>query len=108
VKRKWRPFDERIIRTEFRKLASNDWFRLTAAMRAYAKDLGIGYEVKSYGGGLMMVKDSGAQGRCLFFTVRKDYDGSETLTALLIYKKESQEAPERIIELAKKRMRDTK
>jgi phage-related protein len=106
VTRNWRPFDEKTIKSEFRKLTSNDWYKLTAAMRAYAKDLGIGYEVKSYGDGIMMVKDPGAQGRCLFFTIRKEANGSETLTALVVYKKESQKAPKREIELAKRRMRE--
>lgn len=74
-------------------------------MRAYARDLGIGYEVKAYGGGLMMVKDaSRGQGRCLFFALRREADGSETIVALLVYKKESQEAPKRVLETARRRM----
>lgn len=63
-----------------------------------------GFVVKSYGDGLMMIKAANhTQGRCLFFTVREE-QGDEVLTALVAYKKETQEAPERVIETARKRM----
>lgn len=77
-------------------------------MSAYAKDLGIGYEVKSYGEGILMIKNIGSQGRCLFFSVRHGEDGTEILTALRVNKKESQKVPRREIEIAQRRMKETR
>ena len=75
------------INRELRTLSHEDFRRLTEAMLAYRLDKGGGYVVKSYGDGLMMVKDSThGQGRCLFFSVRIER-GEEILTALLVYKK---------------------
>ena len=87
---------------------SDDRRRLKLAMFNYRIGAGIGYEVRSYGEGLMMVKDaSHGAGRCLFFTVGV-MEGEETLTALLVYKKESQEAPARVIDTACRRMKGAK
>ena len=69
--------------------------------------------VKNYGGGLYMIKDrSHGQGRCLYFTrmVEAASEGPnaeeiENLVALLFYKKESQEAPGRVLETARARLK---
>ena len=90
------------------KIPDDDRRRLKLAMFNYRIDAGVGYEVKTYGGGLMMVRDSShGSGRCLFFSVGVE-KGEEILTALLVYKKESQEAPARILETARTRMRGAK
>jgi hypothetical protein len=49
-----------------------------------------------------MIKGRG-QGRCLFFG-KESIDGVERLIVLLIYKKESQDVPERILRTARDRM----
>ena len=102
--RKWRAFDGATINKELSELPSEDFYRLTAAMKAYRLDQKVGYVVRSYGDGLMMVKDdSHGQGRCVFFAVR-EVAGEEVLTALLVYKKETQEAPKRVLDAARRRM----
>jgi hypothetical protein len=72
-------------------------------MESY-RDGDIGYRVADYGGGLMMLTDSGrGQARCLFFKVVKIED-EERLVALLFYKKETWKAPPRLVDTARKRM----
>lgn len=106
--RKWIPFDQDTLFKEFKKLPKQAFLDLTYAMESYAADLKSGYVVDHYGQGLLMIKDdSKGSGRCLFFAVRK-HDDQEVLTMLLVYKKESQEAPKRVIETARKRMGDAK
>ncbi len=105
VTRRWRAFDAETINKEMRDLPQEDYFRLSQAMLAYRMDTGSGYVVKNYGEGLMMVRDgSHGAGRCLFFSVREE-QGVEVLVALLVYKKESQEAPKRVIDTARQRMK---
>lgn len=53
----------------------------------------------------MVKDDSHGQGRCLFFSVRRE-GSEEVLTALLVYKKESQEAPKWVHDTARKWMRN--
>ena len=87
-----------------RALPKEAYHKLSEAMLAYRLDTRVGYVVKGYGDGLMMVKDdSHGAGRCLFFTVREEA-GVDVLVALLVYKKESEEAPKRVIDAARKRM----
>lgn len=57
---------------------------------------GVGYSIDSYGE-VQMIKGS-KQGRGLFFAVVED-----RLILLLAYKKETQKAPRRLIELAVER-----
>lgn len=66
---------------------------LFEAMKLYRLDVGIGYTIKNYGDGLLMIKPKDGQGRCLFFT-EIELDGQIELVALLSYKKESQKLPE--------------
>ena len=73
-------------------------------MKLYADDAGIGYIVKNYGDGLMMIKPKDTQGRCLFFTVIETSE-RQTLVALLAYKKEGQKLSERLRKLASERMK---
>jgi phage-related protein len=93
------------MRKEFFELPIADAQELRLAMGLYQKDAGIGYDVRSYGDGLRMLKPTGgAAGRCLFF--RADVVGGlEVLTVVLIYKKESQEVPAHVMDTARKRMR---
>jgi len=56
-----------------------------------------------------MVTDAGrGQGRCLFFRRIEEPDGSETLVALLFYKKETQRVPERVLRTARQRLEGEK
>ena len=107
MSRKWGAFDSERITEEMKALPTEDYKRLRLAMFNYARDIQVAYRVESYGDGLMMVTDAArGQGRCLFFSVRIE-NGVELLTALLVYKKESQKAPKRILDLARQRMRDS-
>lgn len=106
--RRWRAFDPETINREMRALPYEDLSRLRYAMYHYSLDSGAHYRVESYGDGLMMVTDSArGQGRCLFFSVRQE-GGMEVVTALLVYKKESPKAPQRILDAARQRMRDSR
>ena len=97
----------RTTNRELLALPQTDFLRLTAAMKAYAIDESSGYVVKSYGDRLMMIKDaSHGQGRGLFFSVRV-VGGEEVMTLLLVYKKESREAPARVVETARRRMQES-
>ncbi len=82
----------------------DDCIRLFGAMKLYANDAGVGYIVKSYGDGLMMIKPKESQGRCLFFTVIENSE-RQTLVAILAYKKEGQKLPERVRKLAQERIK---
>lgn len=107
VKRKFEPFDALVINREFMALPTVDAAELKFAMQNYQDDLGVGYTVRNYGDGLLMLKPSSrSQGRCLFF-YREVVDGVERLVALLIYKKESQEVPVRILKAARERREKT-
>ena len=82
--------------------------KLKFAMASYASDIGANDRLENYGDGLMMITDSSrGQGRCLFFTVA-NVDGEEVLTALLVYKKETQRAPRRLLDTALQRMRSSR
>lgn len=73
------------------------------AMGRYGGDLPGGFAIKSYGDGLYMIKSTNASsGRCLFFTIHR-LGGVERLVALLFYKKESDEAPTRLVAVARER-----
>jgi len=64
VRRKFEPFDAETINREFLALSSEDASSLKFAMQSYQWDLGSGYVVRNYGGGLFMIKDSShRQGR---------------------------------------------
>ena len=92
VTRHWKSFDKRITDKEFQSLAIDDRIGLFEAMKLFALDASIGYTVKNYGEGLMMVKPKDGQGRCLFFT-QIEKAGQLELIALLAYKKEGQKLP---------------
>ena len=64
-------------------------------MKLFALTANIGYTVKNYGDGLMMIKPKDGQGRCLFFT-QVELAGQLELIALLAYKKESQKLPDSV------------
>lgn len=72
------------------------------AMENYQRMRDANYTVKNYGDDLLVIKGR-EQGRCLFFSPEV-VDGEERLIVLLIYKKESQEVPERVLKTARARM----
>lgn len=100
--RKFVRFDDAVIRKEFLYLPRESARDLKWAMENYQSGRDVIYTAKSYGGNLMMIKGSG-QGRCLFFG-SEVVDDIERLIVLLIYKKESQDLPERILRTARERM----
>lgn len=94
----------KVIRKEFFELSDEDGAELRHAMKNYQNGSGKSYEVKNYGEGLLMLKPTGnAAGRCLFF-FNEVVNGEEILTVVLIYKKESREAPKQVVETARRRM----
>ena len=106
--RRWTSFDRQVTNAEFAALPREDRKSLTYAMWLYGQEQEGGYVVSSYGKGLMMIKAKNkSQGRCLFFSVTEDSDG-QVLTVLLVYKKESQEVPARVLETPRDRMRGTR
>jgi phage-related protein len=105
VRRHWTSFNRETTNREFSALPTEDRVGLFEAMKLYRIDAGIGYVVKSYGKGLMMIKPKDGQGRCLFFTTIET-QGVQELVALLAYKKEGQKMPKRIKNLALERMAD--
>ena len=107
--RKFEPFDEAVIIRELRELPRDERRALFWAMENYQNDSGFAYLVKSYGDGLMMIRDrSHGQGRCLFFkresVVQPDGTKLERLISLLVYKKESNNVPEAVLKTARQRM----
>lgn len=77
-------------------------------MNAYAREIEGRYVLKNYGDGLLMVKATNqTQGRVLFFAVHEE-NGVEILTALLAYKKETQEVLANIMATARQRLRNTR
>lgn len=103
MQRHWKSFNKEITNREFLALSVEDRLGLFEAMKLYRLDAGIGYVVKNYGKGLMMIKPKDGQGRCLFFTT-VETEGVQELVALLAYKKEGQKMPERLKNLALQRM----
>ena len=102
--RRWISFDYEVTNKEFAALPVEDRQSLFKAMKAYGEVAESGFVVKDYRGGLYMLKPTNrTQGRCLFFRKVKKSD-SETLVALLIYKKESLEVLRNILATAKQRL----
>ncbi len=100
--RKFFPFDDAVIRKEFLDLPRESARDLKWAMENYQSGRDVNYTIKNYGGDLLMIKGRG-QGRCLFFS-REVVDDVEQLIVFLIYKKESQEVPDRVLRTARERM----
>ena len=113
MRRKFEAFNQEVINEEFMALPVKDASALKLAMKRYQNDEAVGYRVKNYGDGLLMIHGSGKdQGRCLFFKKELVADSTtgelrERLVALLIYKKESMEVPARVMETARRRMEDS-
>jgi len=97
----WTNFDDEVLVAEMRTIPQPDRGLLFFAMERYAKGDEAGFVVKDYGGDLFMLKKRGRSGRSLFFT----YDETDRtkLVLLLAYKKESDEAPDHLIEAARSR-----
>ena len=101
VRGKFVPFDPETINGEFLSLPTDDFLRLTAAMKLYQLGSEIGFRHKTYKNGIEMITDSGhGQGRCLFFV-----QAGACMIVLAIYKKESQSVPSRILKLVNERRR---
>jgi hypothetical protein len=108
VERRWISFDRAVTNKEFLQMPESDRLDLFEAMKRYRLLQGIGYVVKNYGDGLMMIKpNSPSAGRCLFFIETQQGDVT-ILKALLAYKKESDEVPKHIESTARARMRRSK
>lgn len=99
MSRKFEAFDERVIRKEFWDLNTQDFLDLTEAMKNYQHNTGVGYSIDNYGE-VLMIKGS-KQGRGLFFALVED-----RLILLLVYKKETQKVPKRMIDVAVARKRE--
>lgn len=103
---KFKAFNGRTINDELLDLPQADFLDLCRAMELYQANKNVGYTVKNYGDDLMMIKGSG-QGRCLWFARETEIvNGTEveSLIVLLVYKKESQEAPKRVLDTARERL----
>jgi hypothetical protein len=105
MSRRWSSFDTETTNAEFLVIPQPDRAALFGAMKAYKLGLPSGYTLKNYGDRLQMIKASNrTAGRCLFFSVQKAGE-DELLVVLLAYKKETDEAPKRLVETARHRMR---
>jgi len=97
----WTNFDDEILVGEMRTIPQPDRGLLFFAMQRFAKGDDAGFTLKAYGDDLFVLKKKGRSGRSLFFT----YDEADrtSLVLLLAYKKESDEAPENLINTARER-----
>ncbi len=103
MERRWSSFDRETTNKEFATIPIDDRVRLFEAMKLYRLDARIGYVIKNYGEGLMMLKPTSGAGRCLFFC--EPTETGQELVALLAYKKEWQKAPEQLVRMARLRMK---
>ena len=93
---RFKPFNEKKIGKEFADLPVGASAHLIRAMKALEDGEEKGWKTKDYGDGIQMITDSGSgQGRCLFFESEPG-----TAVILLVYKKESQKVPLRILKTA--------
>ena len=97
----WTNFDDEILVAEMRTIPQPDRGLSFFAMQRFAQGDNAGFTLKNYGDGLIMLKKKSRSGRSLFFT----YDEADEakLVLLLAYKKESDEAPESLINAARER-----
>ncbi len=96
--RKWISFNYDVTNAEFASIPQPHLDALANAMKMYGKSAAGGFIVKHFAQGFMTLKATNrTQGRCCFVT-RQEPNGDETLIALLFYKKETQKAPQWVIE----------
>jgi|GEM_PF-1710799 len=103
VGRKFIAYDAETINEELLSLSKADFLDLTLAMEYFQNASEAKYTVKNYDDGLMMIKGN-RQGRCLWFFKGETVDGIEILIVVLVYKKETQRVPSKVLETARSRM----
>ena len=107
MKREWAYFDPETVVAEFAALPAKDRAKLLALMEHY-RTVGLDNPspamVDDYGDGIKRLRHikSAYQGRLLFFAVDRTA-GFERLIALTVYKKESQDVPQNVLDRAKSR-----
>ena len=111
VRRRWSSFNQDVTDREALCIPYGYRKRIFRAMYFYGRGDESKSVVQDYGGGILAIKDnSGGQGRCLFFAraqhVLESGESVERLVALVFYKKESQDVPKRVLELARRRLKE--
>lgn len=107
MRREFVPFDENVIQKEMAALPGKDAAKLSALMLHY-QDCGFGnpspVQIDDYGNGIFRLRHikPAYQGRLIYFTTDRSA-GYERLVILAVYKKESQKAPQHILETASRR-----
>ena len=112
MRREWVYFDFDTIRAEFADLPTKDRAKLLSLLEHY-KVAGLGNPspamIDDYGEGLFRLRHikSAYQGRLLFFAVER-VAGYERLVVLTVFKKQSQDVPQNVLDRARSRMKDYK
>lgn len=107
MRREFIPFDESIIRKEFLALPDLDRAKMLALIEHY-QQCGFGNpspaQVDDYGGGLYRLRHvkQAYQGRLIFFATDR-VAGFERLVILVVFKKQSQDLPQKVLETARYR-----
>jgi len=109
VRREFEPFDQEVIEAELEALPPKDAAKLVALMTHYEQS---GFrnpspaQIDDYGDGIFRLRHlkPAYSGRLLFFCVDR-VQGAERLIILLVYKKEGQKVPLRLLGKAKERMK---
>jgi len=101
VPKLFRPFDPKVVEKEFLAIPINDRSKLISVMTAHEREEAGPIKIQTYGGGISCIRHiSGRyQDRCLFAETADD------LVILTVYKKETQEIPQHILERAQSRLK---
>ena len=108
MRREFVYFDFDIIRSEFAALTDKDRAKLLALLEHY-RNAGLGNpspaQIDDYGEGLYRLRHikPAYQGRLLFFAIER-VAGFERLVVLTVFKKQSQDVPQNILDRARSRM----
>lgn len=112
MRREWVYFDFETIQGEFADLPDKDRAKLLSLLEHY-RTVGLGNPspamIDDYGGGLYRLRHikPAYQGRLIFFAVER-LAGLERLVILTVYKKQSQDVPQNILERSRSRMTEYK
>ena len=93
-------YDNETIAAELGGIPSPDLGLLFSAMGRYSEGDDVGFTIKDYDEGLLMLKKDRRNGRLLF---SHDATTGPRPVSLLAYKKESQKAPQNLIATARER-----
>lgn len=108
MQREWIYFNFETIQAEFADLPDKDRAKLLSLLEHY-RTVGLGNpspaQVDDYGDGLYRLRHikPAYQGRLIFFAVER-VAGFERLVVLTVYKKQSQEVPQNVLDRARTRM----